>query len=73
MSGEFSVLKVIGQNWQQIVKIVPKNSEEGIIGTPAQHWGSVIAFDDGVLAVGVTEITSTAGPGGIGYITSNNY
>jgi hypothetical protein len=62
-----------GQNWKQVVKIVPKNSEEQIIGTPAEQWGSVIAFDDDVLAVGVTEVTSTAGPGGICCDHSNSY
>jgi hypothetical protein len=67
------IYKRQGQNWNQVVKLVPKNSHEGIIGTPAEQWGSVIAFNDDVLALGVTEITSTPGPGGIGYLTSNSY
>jgi len=43
-----------GQNWNQIAKI-PNNSREG---APVELWGSVIALNDHVLAVGVTEIIS---------------
>lgn len=62
-----------GQNWTEVVKLLPENSQTGIIGTPADQWGSVIAFDDHVLALGVTEITSTPGPGGIGFVTSSAF
>jgi len=67
------IYKGQGQNWNQIAQILPKNSQTGIIGTPAEQWGSVIAFDGHVLAVGGVEIISSPGPGGIGFVTSGSY
>jgi hypothetical protein len=45
-----------GQNWNQLLQILPNNSQTGI----TDRWGSVIALDDHVLAVSVTESTSTS-------------
>ena len=67
------VYKRKGQNWNQVLKIAPKNSDTGIIGTPAEEWGPITALSDDVLALGVTEITSTLGAGGIGFQTSTSY
>ena len=67
------VYKRQGQSWNQLAKILPKNSQVGIIGTPAEQWGSVVAFSEHVLAVGVTEITSTPAPSGDGVLISNSY
>jgi len=67
------VYKRQGLNWNQIARLVPKNSDVGIIGTPAEQWGNVIALDDHVLAVGGVEIISSPGPGGIGFVTSGSY
>jgi len=49
------VYKRHGQNWNPIAKIIPNNSQQG---APVELWGSVVALNDHVLAVGVTEITS---------------
>ena len=45
-----------GQNWNQLAQILPKASQTGI----TDQWGSVIALADHVLAVSVTERTSTS-------------
>ena len=66
------VYKRQGQDWNQVVQILPKNSNTGIIGTPAEQWGSVIAFDDHTLATEVAETISSPGPGGIGFVTSTS-
>ena len=67
------VYKRQGSHWNPVVEILPKNPDVGIIGTPAEQWGSVIAFKNDVLAVAVTEIDSTPGPDGIGYVTSYHF
>jgi hypothetical protein len=48
------------QNWKQIATIIPDNSHAGADGTPFEQWGSVIALNDHVLAIAVTEISSTS-------------
>lgn len=51
------VYKRQGQNWNQVAKIAPNNPDSGTTSTPYVEWGSVIAFKDDVLAVGVTDVS----------------
>ena len=51
-----------GQNWNQILQISPTNTNGTL---PYEKWGSVIALDDHVLAIQVTEVTSNSAPGNL--------
>ncbi|MDB6013915.1 MAG: hypothetical protein JWL65_6165 [Gammaproteobacteria bacterium] len=48
------IYKRQGQNWNQVVKLLPKDNSN-------EQWGAVLAFKDNVLALGVTvpSLTST--------------
>jgi FG-GAP repeat len=72
-SGLVYVFKRQGENWNQVLKIVPRNSDLGIVGTPAEEWGSIIALSDDVLALKVTEIATIPGPGGVGIQQTTSY
>jgi len=72
-SGLVNVFKRQGQNWNQVLKIAPKNSEFGIIGTPSEQWGSTLALSDDVLALKVTVVTTFEAPGGVGIQQATTY
>jgi FG-GAP repeat len=68
------VFKRQGQNWNQVLKIVPPQSSNlGIVGGSAIEWGPILALSDDVLALKVTEITTNPGPGGVGIQQSTSY